>query len=63
MFEQEPLPPESELWKLPNVLILPHVSATTPRFWDRQADLILENFSRYLRNEALLNVVDKRAGY
>ena len=63
VFEQEPLPPESELWKLPNVLILPHVSATTPRFWDRQADLILENFSRYLRNEALLNVVDKRAGY
>lgn len=63
VFEKEPLPADSPLWKLENVLILPHVSATTPRFWDRQADLILENFERYLRGERLLNVVDKRAGY
>ena len=63
VFEQEPLPDDSPLWKLENVLILPHVSATTPRFWERQADLILSNFERYLKGEPLLNVVDKRAGY
>jgi phosphoglycerate dehydrogenase-like enzyme len=63
VFEQEPLPAESELWRLPNVLILPHVSATTPRFWERQAAFIIENFGRYLNGRPLLNVVDKHAGY
>jgi phosphoglycerate dehydrogenase-like enzyme len=63
VFEQEPLPEDSELWRLPNVLILPHVSATTPRFWDRQSDLIIENFQRYLKGETLRNVVDKQQGY
>ena len=63
VFEQEPLPAESELWQLPNVLILPHVSATTPRFWERQAAFIIENFQRYLRGEKLRNIVDKQAGY
>ncbi len=63
VFEQEPLPEDSELWKLPNVLILPHVSATTPRFWDRQSDLIIENFQRYLNGQPLRNVVDKQQGY
>jgi phosphoglycerate dehydrogenase-like enzyme len=63
VFEQEPLPESSELWQLPNVLILPHVSATTPRFWDRQSDLIIENFQRYLNGQPLRNVVDKQQGY
>jgi phosphoglycerate dehydrogenase-like enzyme len=63
VFEQEPLPETSALWQLPNVLILPHVSATTPRFWERQSDLIIENFQRYLRGEELRNVVDKQQGY
>jgi phosphoglycerate dehydrogenase-like enzyme len=63
VFEQEPLPAGSELWQLPNVLILPHVSATTPRFWQRQAQLIIENFQRYLKGEPLRNVVDKQHGY
>ena len=63
VFEREPLPEDSELWRLPNVLILPHVSATTPRFWDRQSDLIIENFQRFLKGEPLRNVVDKAQGY
>lgn len=63
VFEPEPLPADSPLWKLPNVLILPHVSATTPRFWEREADLIVQNFERYTRGEPMLNVVDKTRGY
>ena len=63
VFEKEPLPADSELWRLPNVLILPHVSATTPRFWEREAQLIIENFQRYLQGEPLRNVVDKQEGY
>lgn len=63
VFEPEPLPADSPLWQLPNVLILPHVSATTPRFWEREADLIVQNFERYTRGEPMLNVVDKLRGY
>jgi len=63
VFEQEPLPESSPLWQLPNVLVLPHVGATTSRFWERQADLITENIGRYLRAERLRNVVDKTRGY
>jgi phosphoglycerate dehydrogenase-like enzyme len=63
VFETEPLPADSELWRLPNVLVLPHVSATTPRFWARQAQLIIDNFRRYLAGQPLRNVVDKQQGY
>jgi phosphoglycerate dehydrogenase-like enzyme len=48
---------------LPNVLITPHVSATTPRFWMREVDLIRDNIARYLAGRALRNVVDKQKGY
>ena len=59
----EPLPANSPLWKLPNVLIMPHVSPTTTRFWEREEALITENVRRYLEGQELRNVVDKRAGY
>ncbi|MEX0912669.1 MAG: D-2-hydroxyacid dehydrogenase [Gemmatimonadota bacterium] len=63
VFAEEPLPPDSPLWRLPNVLITPHVSPTTHRFWRREVDLILENLERYEAGETLLNTVDKTAGY
>jgi phosphoglycerate dehydrogenase-like enzyme len=63
VFEREPLPAESPLWGLANVLIIPHVSPTSHRFWRRQTDLIVENIQRYLAGRPLRNAVDKRAGY
>ncbi|MQA92375.1 MAG: D-2-hydroxyacid dehydrogenase [Gemmatimonas sp.] len=63
VFMREPLPPKSPLWRLPNVLITPHASATSHRFWQRELDLILENLDRYQRGAKQLNVVDKGAGY
>lgn len=64
VFAREPLPPESPLWHLENVLQTPHVSGVSPqRFWDRFRDLILDNWARYRAGESLRNVVDKRAGY
>jgi phosphoglycerate dehydrogenase-like enzyme len=63
VFEREPLPQDSPLWTLPNVLITPHVAATTRGFWRRQTDLIRANLRRYLAGEPLLNTVDRRAGY
>ncbi|HWK89707.1 MAG TPA: D-2-hydroxyacid dehydrogenase [Longimicrobium sp.] len=63
VFAREPLPPESPLWSLPNVLATPHVSGASHLFWRRQTGLIRENLSRYLAGQALLNTVDKHAGY
>lgn len=63
VFATEPLPASSPLWALPNVLITPHVSATSTRFWEREGGLILENLRRYLSGRDLVNVVDTAAGY
>ena len=63
VFRNEPLPRSSPLWSLPNVLITPHVSATTARFWERETELIVDNVARYLEDRPLRNVVDKTHGY
>jgi phosphoglycerate dehydrogenase-like enzyme len=63
VFSVEPLPAESPLWQLDNVLVLPHVSATTPRYWERETELILDNLQRYLSGSGLRNTVDIEAGY
>ena len=63
VFQTEPLPPESPLWGLENVLLTPHVSGVSPRFWKREMGLILANVNRYLAGEPLGNRVDKEAGY
>jgi len=63
VFRTEPLPSNSPLWDLSNVLITPHVSATTPQFWVRETELIRENVARYLAGRGLRNVVDRSLGY
>ena len=63
VFSTEPLPAGHRLWRSPRLLITPHVSAYTPRFWEREAALIEENLRRWAAGEALRNVVDKEAGY
>ena len=64
VFTEEPLPPQSRLWRLPSVLLTPHVSGVSPRgFWRRELDLLLDNWRRYVAGEPLRNVVDKGAGY
>lgn len=64
VFEQEPLPADSPLWRLPRTLLTPHVSAVSPRrFWERELALILENWTRYREGDRLRNVVDQQAGY
>ena len=63
VFEQEPLPAESEIWKLPNVLLTPHISGGTPRYMDRAVDLFCDNLRRYLAGQPLRNVVDPERGY
>jgi D-2-hydroxyacid dehydrogenase (NADP+) len=60
---EEPLPPESPLWKLDNVFITPHVSAVSEKLWERQTDLLLENLERWFSGRELLNRVDLVRGY
>jgi phosphoglycerate dehydrogenase-like enzyme len=61
--ENEPLPPESLLWKLDNVFITPHVSAVSEHLWERQAELVLENLERWFSGRKLINPVDLERGY
>ena len=63
VFEREPLPSESPLWDLPDLLITPHSAALTDKIWERQYALFAENLRRYCAHSPLLGVVDKRKGY
>ncbi len=63
VFEREPLPSDSPLWKMENVLITPHTAAVTEKLWERHYELIAENLRRYLAGEPLLGLVDKSRGY
>jgi phosphoglycerate dehydrogenase-like enzyme len=59
----EPLSPDSEFWRLPNVIVTPHNGATTAETAQRGLDIVVENLRRFVNGEPLLNVVDKAAGY
>ena len=63
VFEQEPLPPESPLWRLPNVIITPHNSGWTRQAMARATDMFFDNLRRYVAGEPLHNIVDQAAGY
>jgi phosphoglycerate dehydrogenase-like enzyme len=63
VFDKEPLPAESKLWDVPNLLITPHSAGLTEKLWERHYLLIRENLRRYLAAEPLLQVVDKQKGY
>jgi phosphoglycerate dehydrogenase-like enzyme len=63
VFEQEPLPGDSRLWDLDNVLITPHTAGLTEKLWERHSQLFSENLRRYLKHEPLLGLVDKMKGY
>lgn len=63
VFEEEPLPSTSPLWNLDNVIIAPHVSGNSSRYWEKAAALFAENLQRYLENRPLLNRLDRQRGY
>lgn len=63
VFAKEPLPRDSPLWDLDNLLITPHTAAVTEKLWERHYELIRDNLRRYLSGESLLGVVDKHRGY
>ncbi len=63
VFPQEPLPADSPLWDVPNLLITPHTAALTDKLWERHYTLFSENLRRYLIGKPKLAVVNKQKGY
>ena len=60
VFETEPLPADSPLWKMgERVILTPHVAGYSPRIAERHLAVLLENLCRFVRNEPLTNVADK----
>lgn len=61
--ETEPLPPGNELWRMPNVIISPHMAGSSDGRPRRLVDLFCENLKRYLAGEKLVNVIDPKKAY
>jgi phosphoglycerate dehydrogenase-like enzyme len=62
-FREEPLPPTSPFYDLPNVIVTPHTAWSSGRVLDRSVELFCDNLRRYAAGDGLLNVVDPEAGY
>jgi phosphoglycerate dehydrogenase-like enzyme len=63
VFATEPLPAESPLWELDNVILTPHSAAMSEHAWERQYELFTENLRRFVAGQPLLAEVDKKKGY
>jgi phosphoglycerate dehydrogenase-like enzyme len=63
VFPEEPLPADSPLWKMANVIITPHIAGITPHYDQRAVELFTQNLHRYLAGLPLYNAVELRRGY
>jgi phosphoglycerate dehydrogenase-like enzyme len=63
VFTREPLPPESPLYAMPNVIYSPHISGEIPDYESRATEIFCENLRRYLAGEPFLHEVDREKGY
>lgn len=63
VFPEEPLPADSPLWGLPNVILTPHIAGVSPHYNQRAVTLFVENLNRYLDGQLLLNQIDLQRGY
>lgn len=61
--EKEPLPPDSPLWNMENVIITPHHSGLSDQYMNRAIDLFCKNLSAFLKGQSLLTEVNKDLGY
>lgn len=63
VFEIEPLPSDSPLWEMKNVIISPHCAGDQPDYCFEARRLFIENLKRFLVGDAMINVIDKSLGY
>jgi phosphoglycerate dehydrogenase-like enzyme len=62
-FANQPLPKDSELWDLPNVIITPRIAGITSHKWPALLPIFQDNLQRFIAGEPLRNVVNKELGY
>ena len=62
-FPRQPLPTDSELWNLPNVIVCPRIGGLTEEKWPPLLPIFIDNLKRFVAGEPLHNVVDKELGY
>jgi phosphoglycerate dehydrogenase-like enzyme len=63
VFEVEPLPRDSPLWDMPNVLVTPHATPSMPDKTQRSIDVIVTNLKHYKEGRPLINTIDERDIY
>ena len=64
VFDPEPLPEDSPLWKTPNLIITPHCSSDDSSYYTpRTLDLVMENMERFIAGKPLRNRVSPRREY
>lgn len=63
VFAQEPLPEDSPLWRMDNVIVTPHTGGSSQLYYDRALQLFMENYDSYRRGDRLPNAVDVSRGY
>ena len=63
VFPEEPLPPDSPLWSMPNVIVSPHVAGNSAHYDQQACDLFSENLHRYLAGLPLFNLYNPTLGY
>jgi phosphoglycerate dehydrogenase-like enzyme len=62
-FARQPLPQDSELWHLPNVIITPRIAGIASQKWPALLPIFQDNLRRFVSGEPLRNLVDKELGY
>ncbi|CAN5660125.1 D-2-hydroxyacid dehydrogenase [soil metagenome] len=63
VFATEPLPADSPLWEMENVIVTSHYAGNTPKYDERAIAIFMDNLRLYMAGEPLRNVVDKTLGY
>lgn len=63
VYPVEPLPTDSPLWKLPNLILTPHIAGFSPHYDQRAVDLFIQNLHRYLEGLPLYNRLDLKLEY
>ena len=63
VYPEEPLPEDNPLWKMPNVILTPHIAGVSREYNSRAVDLFAANLERYLDGKQLLNLIDLQRGY
>ena len=63
VFPEEPLPEDDPLWKLPNLILTPHIAGVSRDYNQRAVALFVENLERYLDGKKPYNLIDLERGY